>query len=340
MRAAVLLVLAACASSAPPAVVGPKSPQPSKEQVIANSHAMLLAYDRADVAALEPMWSTQMWHFEGGKPSTTVEELASTKKRAGKPVMIKERTWSDEAVQITADDAVFIGKALEVQGGNDSHGGYKFTGWYTLHWVREGANWKVRLWTWQRAGRAQDEVWNEIFRNDTGFEKQPNKLMVDVVGKLPKGTALDLAMGQGRNALWLAEQGWKTTGIDFSDEGVKIARAEADKRKLTMTTISQDIDKWDFGKEKWDLITMIYPGDNHVPWVEKAKVALKKDGVFVLEFFAGDPGDTDGGYQPGQLAKLFAGSEFTILRDDLVEDRPDWAVDKAKLVRFVAKKTK
>lgn len=354
MRAAALLIFAACTGAATPPVAGPApapapattpvaSPPaapPTREQIVERSHAMLLAYDRADLAALDELWSAQLWHFEGGKPTTAAEERAATEKRVGEPVMIKHRTWSDEVVRLGTDDAVFIGKAVETQGGNDTHGGYRYTGWYTLQWAREAGSWKLRLWTWQRGGGSQRDGWNEIFRNDSGFEKQPNKLMVEVVTPLKPGTALDLAMGQGRNALWLAAHGWKTTGIDFADEGVRIARAEADQRKLTLTTVTHDIDQWDFGKERWDLITMIYPGDNHLPWIEKSKVALKKGGTFVLEFFAGDPGDDDGGYQPGQLAKLFAGGDFTILRDDLVEGQPDWARDHARLVRFVARKNR
>jgi hypothetical protein len=225
-----------------------------------------------------------------------------------------------------------------VQGGNDSHGGYRWVGWYTLQWRRDGEAWKLRLWTWMRGGGASArETWNEIYRNDAGFEKLPNKLLVEVTKGLRPGTALDLAMGQGRNALYLASIGWTVTGIDFSDEGIKIARDEAAKRKLTLSTINADIDAWDFGKEKWDLITMIYPGDNHDPWIAKAKVALKKGGLFVLEYFAGEPDKPDDGYVPGHLAKLF-GDGFVILRDDNIDGRPDWAMDQAKLVRFVAKK--
>jgi len=345
---ALLLVLAACTSAAsPPQVAAPTltppavaaAPAPTKDQIIERSHAVLLAYDHAEIAPLEAAWSDRMLHFEGGKPSSRADELAQLKKRPPGELYVKARTWTDEHVQLSTDDAVFIGKATEVQGGNDSHGGYRYLGWYMLQWAREGSAWKLRLWTWQRAGRTQSETWNDIFRNDSGFEKQPNQLMVEIVKPIKPGTALDLAMGQGRNALYLAAQGWKTTGIDFADEGVRIARAEADRRKLTLTTVVQDIDKWDFGNQKWDLITMIYPGDNHVPWIEKSKVALNKSGLFVLEFFAGEPGDDDGGYQPGQLAKLF-GDGFTILRDDRVDGRPDWARDQAKLVRFVARKNR
>ncbi|MBS1115502.1 MAG: hypothetical protein H6Q94_1231, partial [Nitrospirae bacterium] len=50
------------------------------------------------------------------------------------------------------------------------------SGWYTLQWVPEGDAWKLRYWTWQRAGeQAQRDTWNEIYKNAVGFNKQPNK---------------------------------------------------------------------------------------------------------------------------------------------------------------------
>ncbi len=355
MRAAVLVLLAACTAAAAPPVVRPAAPvepvvaapigtpppaPPTKEHIIELSHAMLLAFDKGDVAPLEAMWSERMLHFEGGKPSTRESELADLRKRTKDSSQIGKRTWSDESVHVTADDAVFIGKATEEEAGNDSHGGgFKYAGWYTLQWAREPGSWKLRLWTWQRASAARDH-WNDVYRNNVGFEKQPNRLMVEIAKGLMPGAALDLTMGQGRNALHLAATGWKVTGIDIAEEGVRLARDEAAKRKLELTTIVGDIDTWDFGKEKWDLITMIYPGPFHQKWWEKSKVGLKKGGVFVLEFFAGDPANPDGGgYLPGELAKAF-GDGFTILRNDLIEDRPDWAQDHARLVRFVAKKNK
>ena len=350
--AAVLLVaLAACAHApappappaaapavAAPAVAAPIAP-PSKEAITQRSHAFLDAYDRGEVAKVEPQLSAGLIHFEGGKPHTRADELARLHARKPDDAFIASRVWSDEHVEVSADQVVFIGKAAETQGGNEKHGGYKWSGWYLLAWAREDGDWKLRVWTWQRAGKSSERVvWNEIFANNSGFEKQPNKLLVEITRGMKPGTALDLAMGQGRNALYLASIGWKTTGIDFSDEGVQMARAEAAKRKLELSTINADIDGWDFGANRWDLITMIYPGENHEPWIEKAKLGLKKGGVFVLEFFAGDPEHPEeGGYQPGQLAKAF-GAGFTILRDDTVEDTPDWAMDHAKLVRFVARK--
>ena len=339
---ATLVCLAACAQLPPPvspvAPTAPLAPLTSAE-LATRSHTVLELFDRADVAAFEPLLAERFVHFEGGPPKLRDAELAELRKRTPGAPMFASRSWSDEFTQVGTEDAVFIGKATEVQGGNASHGGYRYTGWYTLHWVRERGAWKLRVWSWQRAGGASvRESWNEIYRNDAGFEKQPNRLLVDVVKGVKPGTALDLATGQGRNALYLAAHGWTVTAIDFADEGLRIARDRAAQAKLELSTINADIDTWDFGKNRFDLVTMIYPGDNHEPWIAKAQAALKPGGLFVLEFFAGDPAmPDDGGYPPGRLAQLFA-SGFVVLRDDLVEDRPDWARDRARLVRFVAKK--
>jgi hypothetical protein len=351
MRIALVLVaLAACAHARSPACPPPvmhAAPAPAtpvtpvtKEDIGKRSREVLDAYDKGDVAVVERALSPGFIHFEGGKPSTRDDELGALKRRKPGGPFIAKREWSDERIEVHADHALFIGKATEVQGGNDSHGGgYRYVGWYTLHWGREGDAWKLRLWTWQRSGAvSQRETWNEIYRNDVGFEKQPNRLLVEITKGVRPGTALDLAMGQGRNGLYLASIGWKVTGIDFADEGLKVARDEAAKRKLELSTVNADIDGWDFGKARWDLVAMIYPGDKKLAWIEKAKVGLKPGGLFVYEYFAGDDTD-DGGFKPGELAKLFADG-FTIVRDDTVEDRPDWAMDRAKLVRFVARKNR
>jgi SAM-dependent methyltransferase len=318
----------------------PRTP-PSEAAITKLSQDVLDAYDRGDVPALEAALAPELVHFEGGQPSSRDDELAALRKRKPGAPHIATRTWDKVSVRAFADSAVYVGRATEQQGGNESKGGYKFVGWYLLEWVRAGAgdDWKLRVWTWHRGGeQSKRDTWNEIFRNGLGYEKAPNKLLVETIqGKRP-GTALDVAMGQGRNALHLASLGWKTTGVDISDEGIRLARAEAEKRKLALETVNADIDKYDFGKNKWDLVTMIYAGDD-AAWIEKIKPSLKKGGLFIVEYFAktDDKGPNDGGFAAGQLAKLFADG-FEILRDEVVEGVPDWALDKAQLVRFVAKK--
>jgi SAM-dependent methyltransferase len=327
---------AAAAPAAQPAQIAPRPP--SEDEIKRLSHELLEAYDRGDVAALEPRLAPELLHFEGGHGMTRDEELEQLRKRKPGAPQIASRAWEAELVRVHADGAVFTGKATERQGGNESKGGYKYVGWYLLEWARRGDAWQARLWTWQRGGeQSMRDNWNEIFRNGLGFAREPNRLLVEVVKGRKPGAALDVAMGQGRNALHLAAQGWKVTGVDISDEGIRIARAEAARRKLALETVNTNIDEYDFGKSRWDLVTMIYAGDK-VAWIEKIKPALRPGGLFVVEYFAKDPaGVDDGGFAPGQLAQLFA-TGFEIVRDEVVEDVPDWAMDRAKLVRFVARK--
>jgi hypothetical protein len=70
--------------------------------------------------------------------------------------------------------------------------------------------------------------------------------------------------------------------------------------------------------------------------LEKIKPSLKPGGLVVVEYFAREPG-SDEGFAAGELAALF-GNGFEIIHDQVVEDAPDWAMDRARLVRFVARK--
>jgi SAM-dependent methyltransferase len=90
------------------------------------------------------------------------------------------------------------------------------------------------------------------------FKTVPNSFLVQVVtGRVP-GTALDIAMGQGRNALWLAEHGWQVTGFDISDVALAEAQTHARQRKIKIETIQSRYEQFDYGKNKWDLIVLSY----------------------------------------------------------------------------------
>ena len=77
------------------------------------------------------------------------------------------------------------------------------------------------------------ERWNRILTSSTpAFNTKPNAFLVEMARGLPKGTALDVGMGQGRNALYLAQQGWTVTGFDPADKAVAAAEAEAKRQGL------------------------------------------------------------------------------------------------------------
>jgi predicted RNA methylase len=312
---------------------------PTEADVKSWSHAVLDAFDRGEIAPLEVALSNQFVQFEDGRRTSREELLAQVRGRKPDDSHIGNRAWETEQVITGPQGAVFIGKAIEHSAGNEVHGGDEFQGFYKLVWVPAGDRYQLIFWAWQLGGRAGVRAfWDERYRHATGFNKEPNQLLVDVTAKIDASsgelTALDLAMGQGRNALYLASQGWRVTGVDFSPEATRQAAEQAEAQELELEIIQEDIDKLDFGVAKYDLVTMLYATDN-VDWIERSKKALKRGGLFVYEFFQGDANDK--GLDSTRLATMFKDG-FEIVRNDVVRGTPDWARNEATLLRFVAKK--
>ena len=114
----------------------------------------------------------------------------------------------------------------------------------------------------QAAGTAERDVerWNRILADpaSTFFNRAPNEFLTRVVAGLPKGRALDVGMGQGRNAVWLATQGWDVTGFDPAADAVAAARAAAAAAGVRLAaSVSTDAD-FAWGQGRWDLIVMTY----------------------------------------------------------------------------------
>jgi len=309
-------------------------PAPSDAELIARSRALIDALDRGDLVAIDAVLAPGFLVFDGGSPRDRDSVVARITQRTAQVPYIGARTWEDEGVTRKGEALVFTGLAHEIQGGNDTHGGYLYDGWYLLQWVRCPDAWRVQLLTWQKAS-TEREVWNETFQAGRGFSKEPNRLLSETLEAVQPGTALDVAMGQGRNALYLASQGWQVTGIDNSDEAVRIAREHATSRDLALETIQADIDEWTFGDERFDLVTLMYAGDQ-CQWIEKIRACLRMGGLLIVEGWAKLSPESPSGFGEGQLARLF--EDYEILHDETVEDVPDWAWDKGKLVRFVARK--
>ena len=91
-----------------------------------------------------------------------------------------------------------------------------------------------------------------------GFNSAPSDFVVDAAKGLKPGTALDLGTGQGRNAVYLAGQGWNVTGLDISQVGLDAARENAAKSGVRIQTVKADYNSFEFGVEQWDLIVMDY----------------------------------------------------------------------------------
>jgi SAM-dependent methyltransferase len=89
------------------------------------------------------------------------------------------------------------------------------------------------------------EQWDERYAgDDLLWGAGPNEQVVEQLADLTPGTALDVAGGEGRNAIWLAGRGWDATVVDFSAVALRRARELAAQRGVAVTTVEADVTAW------------------------------------------------------------------------------------------------
>ena len=177
---------------------------------------------------------------------------------------------------------------------------------------------------------------------EDGFASAPSAFLMEAARGLKPAAALDAAMGQGRNALYLAQAGWKVTGFDISELGISAARASAEKLGLHINAVKASYDTFDFGADQWDLIVMTFAWAPVADprFVRRIRASLRKEGLVVFEHFIRDARhpypDLVRPLEPGQLKNYFSG--FQIERYEEVDGLGDWGGPGSRLVRMIARK--
>jgi SAM-dependent methyltransferase len=126
-------------------------------------------------------------------------------------------------------------------------------------------------------------AWDERYAaSELVWSREPNQFVAAELADLPAGAAVDLAAGEGRNALWLASRGWSATAVDFSQVALdKGARLAGD---LDVTWVCADATTWQ-PPEPVDLVVMAYfqvPADDRRRAVRGAARMLRPGGTFLL----------------------------------------------------------
>jgi SAM-dependent methyltransferase len=137
--------------------------------------------------------------------------------------------------------------------------------------------------------------WDQRYGEDGfAYGTAPNDFLVEMAGRLPKGRVLCLGEGEGRNAVYLAQQGLAVTALDASAVGLAKAAALAAGRGVRIETLHADLAGFEFEPGTWDGVVSIFC---HLPPKVRARVhrgvvaGLRPGGVLVLE-----------AYTPAQLA--------------------------------------
>jgi len=146
----------------------------------------------------------------------------------------------------------------------------------------------------------------------------------------PGGRVLSLGEGEGRNAVWLAEQGFDVTAVDASAVGLEKARRLAESRGVELRTVQSDVTTWRPDPASYDGLVLIYL---HLPPAARAAVhaaaeaALRPGGVLILEAFnprqlsfsSGGPRQVDMLYDAATIRADFPGVDWEVLEEAEVE---------------------
>jgi SAM-dependent methyltransferase len=185
---------------------------------------------------------------------------------------------------------------------------------------------------WNARYEAEDLVWSAT----------PNRLLVEQVTGLRPGRALDIAAGEGRNALWLAAEGWQVTAVDFAAAGLDKGRRRAAALGLDVTWVEADARHWLAPPASFDLVVLLYlqlPAAELREALVGAGFALGPGGTLLvighdvrnLDEGVGGPQDRDVLLDPAEVATALRGLE--IERAETVERPTDAGVALDTLVR-------
>lgn len=132
-------------------------------------------------------------------------------------------------------------------------------------------------------------MWDQRYSSDEYvYGKQPNDFLLSVIDKIPKGKVLCLAEGEGRNSVYLAQQGCDVLAVDSSSVGLAKAQRLADERGVEIQTQHADLADFEIVPGYWDAIVSIFC---HVPPAirtelhKKIVAGLMPGGILVLEAY-------------------------------------------------------
>ena len=170
--------------------------------------------------------------------------------------------------------------------------------------------------------------WDERYSGrELVWSATPNMFVEELCADLPAGRAVDLAAGEGRNALWLAGRGWQAHAVDFSEVGLQRAEALAAENlgdaAARLTTEVADLASWEPPAEGFDLVVVAYlqvPAEQRRPMLANAARAVAPGGRLLviahhpanIERGIGGPPDPAVNYTEAEVLADIDGSGLTI----------------------------
>lgn len=167
-------------------------------------------------------------------------------------------------------------------------------------------------------------AWDARYASTPGllWNSEPNRYVAEELADLPPGRALDLAAGEGRNAVWLAARGWDVTAVDFSRVAIERGQRFAAERGTTVKWIIADLRGYQPPARAYDAVLVIYlhlPAQDQTRVLANAAAAVAPGGTVLvvghdpsnLTEGVGGPQDPDLLHSPEMIANALSGLEIT-----------------------------
>jgi cyclopropane fatty-acyl-phospholipid synthase-like methyltransferase len=200
------------------------------------------------------------------------------------------------------------------------------------------------------------DFWNNRYnQKDYAYGKQANQFFTKQIQNLQPGKALFPAEGEGRNAVYAAQLGWKVDAFDISIEGKNKAENLAKERKVSINYTVGDLENLHFKTNQFDLIVLIFAH------FETSKISLyhnilasylRKDGLLILEGFSknhlnynsknpnvGGPKDIDMLFSVDEIQNDFKDLHCLTCSENEIElNEGIYHVGKGSVIRYIGKK--
>jgi len=184
--------------------------------------------------------------------------------------------------------------------------------------------------------RGWDERYRSRERAAEDLDAPPTPLLMETAKQLKPGKALELACGTGRNALWLATQGWSITAIDAAAAAIETLRNRASKLGINLEARQADLERGEYRIEhsSWDLIAICYYLQRSL--FEPAKAGIVPGGVLLAIVHITEPNEepTHTRAKPGELKTYFDGWEILYY----YEGKPNDTAHKRSVAEIVARR--
>jgi 2-polyprenyl-3-methyl-5-hydroxy-6-metoxy-1,4-benzoquinol methylase len=169
--------------------------------------------------------------------------------------------------------------------------------------------------------------WDKRFgKKGFALGKDPNPFLKKHTRLLLKGKALDIATGEGRNAVYLAQHGFEVDALDISEKGLKKAQKLAREQGVKINTFLVDLGQYEIEKERYDLIANFYFLKRRL--IPRIKQGLKKGGRVIFETYllehrtlgTGGPKQAKYFLKPNELLRLFKNFRILFYREGIFRE--------------------